>query len=862
MDGDKIELHQLEDNNNNDDENNTSENKKKDSGPFAIDPALNLKKAAELRASNNNNNTEPDDTNNNHQDAVAAAAAAAAAATVIGDKNDDDNHNGNSSRTKENNDDDDYLNNTYHQIPTTTTAAAASTSTTTSSNNNYPLDMLTQQSSAQHHHYHHTQQQQPPPPPPHQQPHPSDIFQNSTSTPPPINSNKPITTHQPPAHLLQPLIPVTGNRIVSQSSAVSSSSSPNSTSAKKRKASAISSMNSNNGGHELDPDSDLKRQAQGCIQLPIDSLVGRVRELDQGPSGEKTKQLFGMTWLLKNCQLSMDDNVPRNRIYARYVELCTEYDLKPLNPASFGKLVRSLFPGIKTRRLGVRGQSKYHYCGIRLIGDQNKATGNTPTGTPGRLTATNSPGPTSAGAGDVSFNSPYSSTSTTPLNHRFNNNNSKVMNNSNNTPLSGTELDPKISEFMHAAPNTQQHPLSNNTTTNDATNNFQPFDQQQSFNSDDNETSSSLFNDMNDISLSSVEGFSIPPIEAYYDTSIDPDSATTLYGLYRSHCRSLIEALRFMHIKKFLNIQGSLIGSLTAPVQKLLKDEGIINWVKAVDWITYKEMVQLLSPLALQDVPAEVLQGLRSLCQFLPGHLTNILNNQPPEFLQAKLVPANAFVGLVDRLLRANETAQSAGKMLVNSEEIEKMKTSWINFVDSKAIVAREIPCASNEVVKILQYEVIHLLLTEDDDGSKAESNKTNSKSEAAIVKWAQYLSSLPKRFPNVPTRLFLLCVSSILKATLRDIGFNGGNGFGAWWVVQCWIDEWMGWTAEMGGFLSDENTDNTPPTIMNNNNDTNNFLAGLDGRVKLMFPNATNTNSTDNNNKDDNNGGIDDNEE
>lgn len=37
-----------------------------------------------------------------------------------------------------------------------------------------------------------------------------------------------------------------------------------------------------------------------------------------------------------------------------------------LNPASFGKLVRVLFPGLKTRRLGVRGESKYHYVNFSL----------------------------------------------------------------------------------------------------------------------------------------------------------------------------------------------------------------------------------------------------------------------------------------------------------------------------------------------------------------------------------------------------------------------------------------------------------------------------------------------------------------
>jgi len=35
--------------------------------------------------------------------------------------------------------------------------------------------------------------------------------------------------------------------------------------------------------------------------------------------------------------------------------------------ASFGKVIRQLFPWLKARRLGTRGKSKYHYCGIRLV---------------------------------------------------------------------------------------------------------------------------------------------------------------------------------------------------------------------------------------------------------------------------------------------------------------------------------------------------------------------------------------------------------------------------------------------------------------------------------------------------------------
>lgn len=68
-------------------------------------------------------------------------------------------------------------------------------------------------------------------------------------------------------------------------------------------------------------------------------------------------------------------SVPRNRVYSRYAERCGTERVIPLNPASFGKLVRVIFPGIQTRRLGVRGESKYHYVDLALIDEGEEAQG-------------------------------------------------------------------------------------------------------------------------------------------------------------------------------------------------------------------------------------------------------------------------------------------------------------------------------------------------------------------------------------------------------------------------------------------------------------------------------------------------------
>lgn len=79
-----------------------------------------------------------------------------------------------------------------------------------------------------------------------------------------------------------------------------------------------------------------------------------------------------MNTRLKAVCRTAKNSVPRNRVYSHYADRCGTERVIPLNPASFGKLVRVIFPGIQTRRLGVRGESKYHYVDLALIDDMQE----------------------------------------------------------------------------------------------------------------------------------------------------------------------------------------------------------------------------------------------------------------------------------------------------------------------------------------------------------------------------------------------------------------------------------------------------------------------------------------------------------
>uniref|UniRef100_A0A8C3GWR4 Regulatory factor X1 n=1 Tax=Corvus moneduloides TaxID=1196302 RepID=A0A8C3GWR4_CORMO len=71
-------------------------------------------------------------------------------------------------------------------------------------------------------------------------------------------------------------------------------------------------------------------------------------------------------WLLDNYETAEGVSLPRSALYCHYLLHCQGHKLEPVNAASFGKLIRSVFMGLRTRRLGTRGNSKYHYYGLRI----------------------------------------------------------------------------------------------------------------------------------------------------------------------------------------------------------------------------------------------------------------------------------------------------------------------------------------------------------------------------------------------------------------------------------------------------------------------------------------------------------------
>ncbi|CCC13345.1 unnamed protein product [Sordaria macrospora k-hell] len=481
---------------------------------------------------------------------------------------------------------------------------------------------------------------------------------------------------------------------------------------------------------------------------------------ERGPNSERTRQVFAM--LISQVCSKGKGSVPRGRVYANYASRCATERITVLNPASFGKLVRVLFPGLKTRRLGVRGESKYHYVNFQLREDQPDV----------RDVSTQPQVPPEE---EQSFSQTFNSTA--PDNTKTTERTVLL------TPDLGQQPETRVRrphEYVHSLYNQVQVANIDQLSTT-VTKTVQKL----CFAAETEET------------FQQSEPLVLPRIEPFLPKNTDPDAAKSLAALYRSHCTSLVECIRYCKEKTFFHLYTSFQGTLTMPVQKLL---------------------------VLQVVPKTVLDTLRNIADKLVPHIRDSFQGQPPHVLKAKEAPATLFAGLLDRVLRVNLTAHAAANMLSNPANRDLMYVEWINIINLRK-VAESVPSRGmDDVVNLLLKEMRDLLdpvnipweiegLTlhgemamrngrQPQAGDAEESTASN-----VLDRWVSFLRHLPSHFPYASHTDIVWCVQRLGTAVMRDITLGQGKSFGSWWVTKCFIDEMILFLAEYGGFLKQKST-------------------------------------------------------
>ena len=338
-----------------------------------------------------------------------------------------------------------------------------------------------------------------------------------------------------------------------------------------------------------------------------------------------------------------------------------------------------------------------------------------------------------------------------------------------------------------------------------------------------------------DYSTNDMQEIALPKVEVYLPAGTDPDSASALTALYRSHCTSLIDALRYCREKTFFHLYGSFHGTLTMPVQKLFANPAVAPWIEECDFVMYQKMMRVVAPLTLQVAPKPVLDALRKISERLVSHIQTCFQGHPSHVVNAKVAPATLFAGLLDRELRVNLTAHAAANMLSNPANRDQMYEDWITMVRTRKVAECVPTRGMDDVVNLFLTELRDLLnpvgVPWEVEGSTPYGEMAmrtgrqqqsgihdDSSTENVLDRWVSFLASLPGKFPYATHAEIVWCVQNVGTAVMRDLTIAQGKSFGSWWVTKCWIDEMIAFMAEQGGFMEYKTSTTTRTNISQQN--------------------------------------------
>jgi len=80
---------------------------------------------------------------------------------------------------------------------------------------------------------------------------------------------------------------------------------------------------------------------------------------------KRNQEKMARQWIKDNLQLCEETSLARKDVYEEYEIYIRKLGSAPLLQSDFGKVMRLIFPEVKSRRLGARGSSKYCYAGLR-----------------------------------------------------------------------------------------------------------------------------------------------------------------------------------------------------------------------------------------------------------------------------------------------------------------------------------------------------------------------------------------------------------------------------------------------------------------------------------------------------------------
>ncbi|MCJ1388374.1 hypothetical protein MMC18_001221 [Xylographa bjoerkii] len=496
-------------------------------------------------------------------------------------------------------------------------------------------------------------------------------------------------------------------------------------------------------------DIELRRLFRENVGRDLHEVALQVLENDKGPKSEKTKQIFGMLWLSTHC--------------------------------------------IQTRRLGVRGESKYHYVELALNSQDNfNDTVQSQRDQSilvdeygqnlNRRSRNQSLRPQLPADNTAEFPSPPA--------HRTNSLQSPTI----RTGMASSSLYLRPSPHLDG----QTHQPRLNIIHRPL--HFQTSVQQ------------------------GPEGdtqLELPSITPFLPPGIDEDAVSSLTSVYRSHCLLSIDNFRYCKTEKLCDSYKSLIGLLTVPGQKLLAHPQIAAWISACDWLKYQKMTPLLDQTIMTQLPRKAMLHIQHVASHLCSWIFQFFQNQSRQVQDAMLGPANIFVSVLERYMRVNRACLDVAGVLDSVPVRDQLWSDWISHVNPYHVIQSSLQHQGHaRIFHILTQEVRDLICPSESSvflgaGTMFESQQSHSLFEkdnpfdpandvdasAVISRLASFLRQLPVRFPNVDAKSMIMHIDVIGNSIQRNLSLNSAYSLGNWWKIKVFIDEMSSWLVEIGGF-------------------------------------------------------------
>ncbi|EFN80901.1 Transcription factor RFX3 [Harpegnathos saltator] len=458
-------------------------------------------------------------------------------------------------------------------------------------------------------------------------------------------------------------------------------------------------------------------------------------------------------WLLENYETADGVSLPRSTLYNHYLRHCSENKLDPVNAASFGKLIRSVFLGLRTRRLGTRGNSKYHYYGIRVKPSSPLVMLNE-DGTSRQPQSANSQAKRFKFVNQKQESSYENNTHTS-------------------TNISSNSSPPQYHQYLGEA----------SGAIPDFPEIFIGHD-------------SSLPEDCTLEDIDTFRSIYREHCEAFLDAVLNFEFAT-VESLWREFWRSQdnnngdeCEEEKYLSKTK---------------LYQMCKCTGVQDFIKKVDYTFYQNLVEVLMPNVLRPIPSSLTQSIRNFAKGLESWLQSAMADCPEEMTQIKLTAVSAFAQTLRRYTSLNHLAQAARAVLQNSSQINQMLAD-LNRVDFHNVQEQA------SWVCQCDYGMVQRLEAD----FKVTLQQQNSLEDWAIW-LKGVVTQVLKPFEEKPTfakaaRQFLLKWSFYSSMVIRDLTLRSAASFGSFHLIRLLYDEYMFYLIEHQVAIA---TGTTPIAVM-----------------------------------------------